>query len=65
MFLFDARGEMFSIPAGWTDADPPDPYVAISAGRSAFRLADLVELAALLDRLRPPDRPLPVKPTMP
>lgn len=51
VLLFDARGELFSLPAGWTDADPPDPYVAIAAGRSAFRVADLVELAALIDHL--------------
>ncbi len=41
-----------SLPASWTDLLAPDPFVIISAGRSCFRLIDLVELrrlAALLD----------------
>jgi hypothetical protein len=56
---------LFSLPAGWTDVDPPDPYVAIAAGRSVFRVADLVELAALIDHLLPEDRSRRVKPTTP
>ena len=65
VLLFDAQGELFSLPAGWTDADPPDPYVAIAAGRSVFRVADLMELAALIDHLWPEHRPGCVKPTTP
>ena len=37
-----------SVPAGWTDVEGPDPFVAMSAGRSYFRVADLIELAAVL-----------------
>lgn len=37
-----------SVPAGWTDVEGPDPFVAMSAGRSPFRVADLIELAAVL-----------------
>lgn len=37
-----------SVPAGWTDVEGPDPFVAMSAGRSCFRVADLIELAAVL-----------------
>ena len=65
VFAFDEEGQLFSIPAGWTDVDPPDPYVAISAGRSPFRVADLLELAALIDRPRPSGQRRPVKPTTP
>ena len=34
---------------------PPDPFVLVSAGRSPFRVADLLELARLLARLRQGD----------
>jgi hypothetical protein len=65
VFVYDEEGQLFSLPAGWTDADPPDPYVAVSAGRSPFRMVDLLELTALIDRLRPPSRRRPVKRTTP
>ena len=41
-------GRAVSLPASWTDILPPDPFVAISAGRSWFRVEDLVELVNLL-----------------
>lgn len=41
-------GSVISLPASWTDILPPDPFVAISAGRSMFRVEDLVELVNLL-----------------
>ncbi len=28
----------------WTDVWPPDPFVVWSAGRAAFRVADMLEL---------------------
>ena len=65
VFVYDEDGQLFSLPAGWTDADPPDPYVAVSAGRSPFRMADLLELRALIDRLGPPSRRRAVKRTTP
>ncbi len=40
------------MPATWTDVDPPDPYVVVSAGRTAFRIQDLLALAGLLDSLQ-------------
>jgi hypothetical protein len=40
-----------SLPAGWTDVLPPHPFVAISQGRSPFRVDDLLELAELLQRI--------------
>jgi hypothetical protein len=52
VFFFDDYGQLRSIPAGFTDVDPPDPFVAVSAGRSAFRVEDLLALAGLLDGLR-------------
>jgi hypothetical protein len=40
-----------SLPAGWTDVDDPDPFVAMSAGRSLFRVEDLLALSALIGEL--------------
>ena len=51
VFVFTADG-VRSFPAGWTDAAPADPFVVIAAGRSPFRVQDLLDLAGLLERLR-------------
>jgi hypothetical protein len=51
-FFFNDDGELRSVPAGWTDVDPPDPFVVVAAGRSAFRVDDLLALALLLEQLR-------------
>lgn len=52
MFFFGDDGQLRSVPAGWTDAVPPDPFVMVAAGRSALRVEDLVALAGLLAGLR-------------
>ena len=52
-----------SVPAEWTDLVAPDPFVMVSAGRSPFHIADLVELARLVGELD--DRSSRVKRTMP
>ena len=44
----DERGELACIPARWTDSVPLDPVVVVSAGRSPFRLEDLVALTRLI-----------------
>jgi hypothetical protein len=51
VFLLDEEGVHYSMPVGWTDAARPDVFVAMAAGRSAFRASDLVELAVLVERL--------------
>ncbi len=51
--FFFVGEELRSIPAGWTDVDPPDLFVVIAAGRSALRVEDLLSLAVLVDGLRP------------
>jgi len=56
VFFFDDESQLTSIPAGFTDVDPPDAFVAISAGRSAFRVEDLLALADLLEGLGLPKR---------
>src|SRR5712691_10279520 len=39
------------LPAAWTSLAPPDPSVILAAGRSAFRVADLLELSHLIGRI--------------
>jgi hypothetical protein len=38
-------GHLHSLPINWTDVGVLDPFVAVAAGRSLFREADLMELA--------------------
>jgi len=60
--LHDEHGELFSLPAGWTDVAPLDPFVVIAQGRCPFTAEDLLALADLVDRLRsPPGRDAAVK----
>ena len=47
VFYLDEAEVLRSIPARWTSAVADDPFVVISAGRSLFRVADLLELAKL------------------
>lgn len=55
VFFRDEDGTQRSLPSAWTDVAVPDPFVVVAAGRSAFRVADLLDVAALLDGLRRPD----------
>ncbi len=40
-----------SLPASWTDVEGPDPFLVLAAGRSFFRVEDLVRLAILIREL--------------
>ena len=60
--LRDENGELFSLPAGWTDAAPTDPFVVIAEGRCPFTTTGLLALTDLIDQLRAqPDRDAAVK----
>lgn len=50
-FFLDGEGVQHSLPVGWTDAAGVDVFVAVAAGRCALRVADLLELALLVDGL--------------
>jgi hypothetical protein len=45
----DGHGRLHSLPTGWTDAAAIDPFIAVAAGRSLFRVADLLELTKWID----------------
>ena len=51
VYFHDDTGRLASLPAPWTNVFPADPYVAVSSGRSPFRVQDLLELAQLIDRI--------------
>ena len=44
-------GTLRTIRQEWTSVAVEDPFVRVSAGHSAFRVSDLLALAALLDSL--------------
>jgi hypothetical protein len=50
--LHDENGQLFSLPASWTDAAAADPFVVVAAGRAPFSTAGLLALADLVDRFR-------------
>jgi len=52
VYYFDEQRQLVSIPARWTSALAADPAVAVSAGRSRFRLEDLLELCRLIGDLQ-------------
>ncbi len=52
MFFFGDDGAMQSLPRAWTDVAEPDVFVTIAAGRSAFRVGDLLALAEIIDGVR-------------
>ncbi len=52
VFFYGPDGTVCSLPAGWTDAVAEDVFVSVAAGRSAFRVDDLVALAVLVETIR-------------
>lgn len=58
--LHDEHGELFSLPAGWTDIAAVDAFAVIAAGRCPFTTTGLLGLAELIDQLQlqpDPNRP--------
>ena len=50
VFYYDASGKLKSLLTNVTDVVSKDAFDRISAGRSAFRVDDLLELHRLFDR---------------
>ena len=51
LLLQSGDGAVFSVRPHWTDVVAPDPEMVMGRQRALFRVADLLELARLLDRL--------------
>jgi hypothetical protein len=52
VFFFGHDETLKSLPVSWTDVAEPDVFVVMSAGRSAFRVVDLLALAEIIDGIR-------------
>jgi hypothetical protein len=50
VFYYDLDGKLKSLMANVTDVAAVDDFDRISAGRSAFRVDDLLELRRLIDK---------------
>ena len=48
VFFYNHKGRKSSVPLDWTDIEPKDPFVAVSAGRTLFRVEDLLGLVRLI-----------------
>ena len=48
MYYHDDAGKLRSLPSAWTSVSAVDPFVVLSAGRSPFRVSDLLELSRLM-----------------
>ena len=49
--FYETPDHVRTLPAAWTSMVPPDPSVLLAAGRAAFRVADLLALAHLIERI--------------
>ncbi len=47
MYYLTEHGPTAYLPASWTDAGPPDPFVAQALGRAIARPEDLLELVRM------------------
>ena len=52
MYFHDAQGALRSIPACWTTVAAPDSFLEMADGRWFFRYEDLLQLVALVEKLR-------------
>ena len=59
VFYYDSSGNLKSLLTNVTDVVSKDAFDHISAGQSAFRVDDLLELRRLLDRRKEADKGAP------
>ena len=64
VWFHDKNGRLHSVPTGWTDAAPVDPFVVVAAGRSLFRVVDLLELSQRIQAVESEEAESCVKQTM-
>jgi Family of unknown function (DUF5372) len=48
----DREERVQTVPTSWTDAGGVDRFVVVAAGRSLFRVAELIELAREIEGLK-------------
>lgn len=59
LLLQEEGSETYSVPRQWTDLVPPDPEIVLGNGRALVRVADLLGLADMVERLRSSTRQKP------
>ncbi|WP_159907969.1 DUF5372 family protein [Caballeronia humi] len=52
VYFHDDAGRLRRLPASWTSVAAPNAFEVLSAGRSAFRVEDLLHLVGLIARHR-------------
>ncbi|MFC1816880.1 DUF5372 family protein [Thermodesulfobacteriota bacterium] len=52
VLFYNQKGRRSSVPLDWTDIEPKEPFVAVSAGRALFRVEDLLGLVRLIDEIK-------------
>jgi hypothetical protein len=52
VYFYDDYNRLRSMPASWTSVGSIDPFVQVSAGRSPFRVEDLLELSRLICEIK-------------
>ena len=49
LFYRDRLGYVTALPTRWTSVEIEDPFLVVSAGRSCFRVTDLIDLTRILE----------------
>jgi hypothetical protein len=52
VYFHDDEGRLRSMPAAWTSLNSGNPAAAMGAGRSPFRVEDLLELVRLVGAVK-------------
>ena len=52
VYYHDENERLRAMPANLTSLAAPDPFVIIAAGRSWFRVGELLELVQMIDRAK-------------
>ena len=56
VYYFDASGDLKRLPAAWTSAATPDPFVTVARGRALMRVEDLLALSRIVRHEAEEDR---------
>ena len=64
VWFHDKNGHLQSVPTSWTDAAAVDAFVVVAAGRSLFRVVDLLELSQRMQAVKPEEAERCVKTKM-
>ena len=52
VFYCDRLGYVTALPTRWTSVETEDAFAVVSAGRSHFRVSDLIALTTLISELQ-------------